>query len=119
MEIEYIKKHYPDVELKINSEDKLDWIWISEKQKLSEEFIENFQDKVDWFYISHHQKLTEDFIEKFQDKVYWFGISLRQKLSEDFIEKFKYRQWIFLQAQVNLLNFIFKKEDDKNGNWIH
>ena len=51
--------------------------------------IHEFQDKVDWYWISYKQKLSEEFIEKFQDKIDWRGISYSQKLSDGFIEKFK------------------------------
>ena len=47
----------------------LDWYYISNCQKLSENFIEKFQDNVKWNCISQYQKLSENFIEKFQDKV--------------------------------------------------
>jgi len=47
------------------------WGWVSEYQKLSEEFIEKYSNKVYWFYISRFQKLSEEFIEKHFDKVCW------------------------------------------------
>jgi hypothetical protein len=60
------------------------WIWISARQKLSENFIREFQNKVKWEYISINQELSEDFIREFQDKVNWDWISGNQKFSEDF-----------------------------------
>ena len=70
-------------------QDKVYWGYISENQKLSEDFIKEFQDKVYWNYISKYQKLSEDFIREFQYKVDWIYISSYQKLSEDFIREFQ------------------------------
>jgi hypothetical protein len=67
--------------------DKVNWVYISANQKLSEDFIEKHADKVYWGYISAYQKLSESFIETHADKVYWGYISRFQKLSEEFIEK--------------------------------
>ena len=72
-------------------EDNVDWGCISANQKLSENFIREFQDKVNWLCISAQQKLSEAFIREFQDKVDWDWISIYQKLSNDFIEEFKNR----------------------------
>ena len=74
-------------DLKLNSDQKVDWYDISRCQKLSEAFIERHSDKVDWCSISWHQKLSEAFIEKHCDKVDWGHISWGQKLSEAFIDK--------------------------------
>ena len=52
-------------------QDKVNWEWISEYQKLSESFIREFKDKVNWNGISAYQKLSESFIREFQDKVNW------------------------------------------------
>jgi hypothetical protein len=72
----------------INGKNNIDWVYICEKFKLSEAFIEEFADKVNWFYISVYQKLSEPFIRKFADKVDWLYISSCQTLSEAFIEEF-------------------------------
>ena len=55
---------------------------LNEKQK------EEFQDKVDWDYIFESQKLSEKFIREFRDKVDWDRISKYQKLSEKFRKEF-------------------------------
>ena len=78
-EIENIRKNPQSV----------DWYYISQYQKLSEDFIREFKDSVDWDRISKYQKLSEDFIREFKDSVYWDNISKYQKLSEDFIREFK------------------------------
>ena len=31
--------------------------------------VREFQDKVDWEWISEHQKLSEEFIREFEDKI--------------------------------------------------
>jgi hypothetical protein len=31
-------------------------------------------DKVNWCYVSEHQKLSEDFIREFKNKVHWYDI---------------------------------------------
>ena len=44
-------------------------MYISEYQKLSEEFIREFKDKVDWCYISEYQDLSENFKEEFKKEL--------------------------------------------------
>ena len=94
--------------------------YISQYQKLSEDFIEKFQDKIDFDYISISQKLSEDFIEKFQDKVDWEHISIYQNLSESFIEKFQNKvNWNFISEYQNLSEYFIEKFKDKvNWNFI-
>ncbi len=70
---------------------KINWLFISWDQSLSESFIENFQDKVDWNNISRYQVLSESFIEKHQDNVDWKNISRCQKLSKSFKKKWKHK----------------------------
>ena len=43
-------------------------------------------DQTDELYISEHQKLSENFIMEFKDEVYWDWICKYQKLSKNFIE---------------------------------
>lgn len=77
-----------------------DWMYVSERQKLSEDFIEKFRCKVDWDKISKYQKLSEKFIKKFTQKVNWWYIIYYQGTSVEFIEKYKHK--------------ICKNEEDKN-----
>ncbi len=70
-------------------QDKVNWEYISWRQKLLEDFIKEFKNKVNWDLISQYQILSEDFIKKFQNKVNWIKISIHQKLSEDFIKEFQ------------------------------
>jgi len=87
-------------------QDKVDWVLISEYQKLSEGFILEFKDKVDWYYISEYQKLSENFIREFQDRVYWEYISKYQKLSENFIREFNLKidpdNWLYKDKNFKL-----------------
>ena len=90
------------------------WGFISNSQKLSEEFIEKFQDKVDWNHISNSQKLSEEFIEKFQNKVDWCNVSCCQKLSEEFIEKFQDRvDWNYISRSQKLSEEFIEKFQDR------
>ena len=41
------------------------------QKPLSEDFIREFKNKVDWNWISVKQKLSENFIREFKDKVSW------------------------------------------------
>ena len=41
---------------------------ISEKQKLSEDFIREFKNKVNWGYILREQNLSRSFIKEFKDE---------------------------------------------------
>ena len=61
-----------------------------DNQKILYEFIQTNND-VNWYYISAHQKLSENFIREFQNKVNWDNISYNQKLSENFKKEFKYK----------------------------
>jgi phage anti-repressor protein len=97
--------------------DNVDWICISQYQKLSEEFIEKFQDKVDWYDISKYQKLSEEFIEKFKNNVDWICISKYQHLSETFIEKFQNKvDWDYISAYQKLSETFIEKFKNK-VNW--
>ncbi len=115
-----IDLNLPDKELIQQFQDKVDWVYISINQKLSESFIEKFKDKVEWNYISESQKLSEKFIEKFQDKVDWVYISINQKLSESFIEKFHDKvSWVWISMNQKLSeSFIEKFKDKVNWGWI-
>lgn len=96
---------------------KVNWAWISERQQLSEQFIEKYQDKVDWGLISRFQQLSEQFIEKYQDKVSWDWISRCQQLSEQFIEKYQDRvDWVGISACQQLSEQFIEKFKDK-VNW--
>jgi hypothetical protein len=39
--------------------------------EFTKKFIKEFENKVNWIWISYKQKLSEEFIEKFQDKINW------------------------------------------------
>ena len=82
--LEFLNKELGTDLISING---IDWYYISEHKKLSEEFIREFQDKFDWESISINQKLSEDFIREFKDKIDWKVVSSHQKLSEDFIRE--------------------------------
>ena len=43
----------------------IDWPTISYRYNLSSNFIEKFKDEVNWLSISEYQKLSEDFIMEF------------------------------------------------------
>ena len=89
-----------------------DWMRISARQKLSEDFIREFKDNVDWYWVSSHQKLSESFIREFQDKVDWGRISITQKLSEDFIREFKNKaDWVYISAYQLSESFIREFQD--------
>jgi hypothetical protein len=62
---------------------------ISQRQKLSENFIAKFSRKVNWTYISKCQKLSEKFMKRYKFMIDWYWISRCQKLSEEFIKKYK------------------------------
>ena len=65
-----------------------DWVLISQRQTISEDFMERHINMIHWYSISTFQKLSETFIEKYSDEVDWKGISMHQSLSESFIERF-------------------------------
>jgi hypothetical protein len=100
--------------------DKVDWVYISSKQKLSEGFIREFQDKVSWNYISYYQDLSEEFIREFADKVDWNYISYYQKLSENFIIEFQdYVNWQNISRCQKLSEEFIKKFKTKiNFNYV-
>ncbi len=88
--------------------------------------VEEFQDKVDWDYISEYQKLSEEFIREFQNKVDWIYISQYQKLSEEFRKEFELEipknNWLYTSDEVKEKyiqdNTEYKIEEDKNGKYI-
>ena len=94
-----------------------DWICISARQKLSEDFIREFKDNVDWDCISANQKLSENFIREFQDKVFWYGISECQNLSESFIREFQDKMdWVDISTYQKLSESFISEFQD-NVNW--
>jgi hypothetical protein len=98
--------------------DRVNWLWISRKQNLSEDFIREFQDRVDWDSISRNQTLSEDFIREFQNRVKWGTISYNQNLSEDFIREFRDRvKWLLISRKQNLSED-FIREFQNRVNWF-
>jgi len=96
-----------------------DWLYISQYQTLSEEFIEKYSDKLDWYYILQHQTLSEKFIEKFSDEVDWINISIYQTLSEEFIEKYSDKvYWSYISQNQTLSEEFIEKYSDKVY-WSH
>jgi hypothetical protein len=90
---------------------KVNWYYVSQYQRLSEEFIKEFQDKVNWYYVSQYQRLSEEFIKEFQDKVNWSCVSECQKLSEKFIREFNIEvpsnNWLYASTEEKI-NYIKK-----------
>lgn len=72
---EYINKNWKD----------LDFSWISQHIKLSEDMIHGYKNQLDWAKLSQYQNLSEYIIIKYANKVNWFNISQYQKLSKVFI----------------------------------
>jgi len=100
-------------------QDKVNWVWISESQKLSENFILEFQNRVDWECISIYQKLSEKIIREFQDKVDWECISIYQKLSEKIIREFQDKvNWECISKYQKLSEWFILELQDK-VNWYY
>ena len=76
----YLKKHNNN------------WIDISIKEKLSEDFIRTFHNKVHWEFISIYQKLSEDFIREFRHKLNLDNIIKNQKVNKNFRECLKWEK---------------------------
>lgn len=74
--------------------EKLNWIYISRRHKLSEEFIIKYQNYVNWNNISIYQSLSEDFLKAFRYKMNWHHVLKYQELSPEF--KYKIKQSIDL-----------------------
>ena len=51
----------------IQIHNNLNWNYISDNYKLSENFIREFQDKLNWDRISMHQKLSENLNQNLND----------------------------------------------------
>jgi len=101
---------------------QLNWLDVCEYQQLSENFIREFQDRVDWYNISKYQQLSENFIREFQDRVDWYNISAYQKLSEDFIREFKYEiEWTDISKYQKLSPEFIKEFNLKilKTNWLY
>ncbi len=79
---------------------QIGWINLSEKQQLSESFIEDYQDKVTWWMISMYQTLSENFIRKFQNRVDWEKIFVFQELSPAFQTEFQHKKPTFTDANL-------------------
>jgi hypothetical protein len=57
------------------------------RQKLSEQFLEDYINEINWAFVSRYQDLSEAFIEKYSKNVKWGSIFAFQALSPDFILK--------------------------------
>ena len=62
---------------------KQDWLDISHKYILSEDFITEFQNKVDWYTICAFQKLSKEFIAEFIDKIVFDRLLSNENISKD------------------------------------
>ncbi len=81
----------------------VNWEQISEKSKLSEDFIHEFRHQVKWAVICINQKLSLAFIHEHKEQVNWFAICRWQKLSLTFIRKHKsYVDWVCISEDQNL-----------------
>ena len=117
--LEELKSKYPDIFSEYSSVNEIDWRFISDNFRLSEEFIREFSDKVNWYNISYSQKLSEDFIREFKDKVNWRLISNNQELSESFIREFKDKvDWSYISARQKLSESFIREFKDKVY-WSH
>lgn len=74
--------------------DKLDWGFIAEFQKLSEDFMREMKEKQDWLSLSQCQKMSTKFLKEFKNDIRWnarkhfVGVpkEIYQKYREYFIE---------------------------------
>ena len=81
------------------------WDLVSKNEELIKHsnFIEKYKNKLDWLYISQYQALSESFIEKYKNKVDWEYISKFQTLSYSFIIKYKdYLDWKIIKKKYNI-----------------
>jgi hypothetical protein len=96
---------------------RVDWVYISECEKLNESFIREFTDEVNWVYISQYQNLSEGFIREFANKIRWACVSKFQNLSEGFIREFADKVgWNYISQHQNLSES-FIKEFAHKVNW--
>jgi hypothetical protein len=60
----------------------------------------NFSDKLDWVYVCQYQKLSEEFMTNFSDKLYWGYLSYTNKVSSNF-DKFvlKENNWLYISEE--------------------
>ena len=92
-----------------NFSDYIDWETVVMRDDLSEAFMEEFEHKINkdnWLYLSGRQAISEDFILKHKDKLSWSSISVNEKidLSTDFIIKFKDKLDIFEMIQCGRIS---------------
>jgi len=94
------------------------WKEISEKCRLTEDFMREFQEYLNWHYICRHQTLSEDFIKEFQHQFNigdWSAISYRQILTEDFMREFKNKLDWEMIVRYQVLPYKFIIEMKKEG----
>jgi hypothetical protein len=87
-----------------------DWLYLSKRKKLSQNFIREFRNKVDWEYVSEYQTLDEEFIREFQDKVHWGYISYVYHLTDEFLLEFKNDIWWSLYLSHQEASFSIMKK---------
>ena len=99
------------------SNSNINWLYISERLKLSEAFIKKFSGSVRWYSIARYQKLSESFIREFKDKVNWHIISKYQELSETFIRDFQDMVDWYMVSTYQKLSETFIREFKGMVNW--
>ena len=71
--------------------------------------IDTFKDKVNWKYISYKEKLSLEFIREFKDYVYWYHITQWQlKSEEEYLEFIDYIDFLGIHVSYCSENFLRK-----------
>jgi len=94
------------------------WKEISEKCKLTEDFMREFKDYIHWGYACRRQTLSEDFIREFQylfKPMDWQGISYYQTFTENFMREFKDKLDWEMIIEFQNISYEFKQEMKKEG----
>lgn len=68
-------------------EDDLDWFWVCKVQNLSIKDIEKYIEHIYFGQISNHQRLTKDFIQEYSDQLDWeYLIANQPEVDKEMIE---------------------------------
>jgi len=107
-----MKKLTRSLKLKIRKNPYLqDWLHLCCNYILPEDFIEEFIHLVNWYYIFQYQKISEEFTIKHRYRLDWnYFSSYGNALSESFIRKYKnYVHWSYV-SQFQKLSESFMLE---------
>lgn len=68
---EYITEHNPSINIIRKYKDKLNWITLTDRYNINDEFVEEFNDYIDWYIVPFNMNISEEIIDKYSNRIDW------------------------------------------------